>query len=64
MGINFVGVAIHQNEGNLEEKKSSLLVSLFHVASNKDNNFHLAHYPTGADSWCKFNGDKANKTNT
>ena len=40
------------------------MASLFHVASNKDNNFHFAHCPTGPGSWCKLNADKANKTNT
>ena len=62
--LNFGGVAIRQNKENLEKMKSSLLTSLFHVASNKDNDFHLAHCPAGPDSWCKFNADKANKTNT
>ena len=61
---NFGGVAVRQNKENLEKMKSSLSTSLFHVASNKDNDFHFAHCPAGPDSWCKFNADKANKTNT
>ena len=57
---NFEGVAIFKNKGNLEKFKSSL----FHVTSNKDKSFHFTHCPTSPDSWCKFNADKANKTNT
>ena len=62
--LNFGGVAIRQNKENLEKMKSSLSTSLFHVASNKDNDFHFAHCPAGPDSWCKFNAGKVNKTNT
>ena len=61
---NSGGVAICKNKENLEKMKSSLLASLFHVVSNKDNNFHFGHWPTGSDSWCKFNADKGNKKNT
>ena len=61
---NFGGVTIRQNQGNLEIMKSSLLASLIHVASKEDNNFPFAHCPTGSDSWCLFNADKVNQTNT
>ena len=61
---NFFGVAIRQNAGNLAGMKASALATLFHVASSKTNNLHFPHCPTGINSWCKFNFDKANKTNT
>ena len=60
---NFAGVAIRQNKGNLKRMKSNFLASLFHVASSKDNNFHI-HCPTGEESWSKFNSDGANYTST
>ena len=44
--------------------KLSFLASLFHVASNKDNMYHYRHSPTGSDSWCKYNVDRANNTQT
>jgi hypothetical protein len=61
---NFVGVAIRQNVGKLKEMRAGVLASLFHVASSKNNNLHFPHCPTGADSWCKYNADKINKTTT
>ena len=44
--------------------KSSFLASLFHVASNKDNSYHYPHCPIGPNSWCKYNADRANNTQT
>ena len=61
---NFFGIAIRQNTGDIVAMKSSALATLFHVASLKDNNWHYPHCPMGASSWCKFNRDKVNKTNT
>ena len=61
---NFFGLAIRQNTGDLVAMKSSALATLFHVASSKVNNWHYPHCPTGASSWCKFNSDKVNSTNT
>ena len=47
----------------LQNMKSSFLVSLFHVASIKDNMYHYPYcYPTDSDSWCKCNADRANNT--
>ena len=59
---NFFGLAIRQNVGNLEGMKAGVLASLFHVASSKSNNWHYPHCPTGPDSWCKYNIDKPNGT--
>ena len=44
--------------------KSGVLATLFHVASSKQNNWHYPHWPTGNDSWCKYNADRANHTIT
>ena len=37
---------------------------MFHVSSSKNNNVHYPNCPTGSNSWCKYNTDKANGTNT
>ncbi|XP_065658939.1 uncharacterized protein LOC136083466 [Hydra vulgaris] len=43
-------------------KKTVLAVlGLFHVASSEENNYHI-YCPTGGNSWCKFNIDKAKST--
>jgi len=62
---NFFGLAIRQNSGSsgdLEQMKKAVLASLFHVSSSKNHNYHFPHCPTGSDSWCKYNADKANNT--
>ena len=61
---NFFGLAIRQNKGDLQGMKNAVLASLFHVASSKTHDYHFPHCPTGPDSWCKLNADKANKTST
>lgn len=61
---NYFGVAIRQNSGNLKRMQDAVRASLFHVASSKTNNWHYPHCPTGKDSWCKYNQDKENGTNT
>ena len=61
---NYAGVAIRQNVGDLKSMKSSFLASLFHVASNKDNSYHYPHCPIGPNSWCKYNADRTNNTQT
>ena len=44
--------------------KAGTLSSLFHVVSCAKNSFHYPHCPTGSDSWCKYNQDRANGTST
>jgi hypothetical protein len=61
---SYFGIAIRANVGDLASMKAGTLASLYHVASNKENNLHFPHCPVGADSWCKYNSDKANGTNT
>ena len=46
---NYASIAIRQNDGDLENMKSSFLASLFH-ASNKDNMYHYPHCPTSSDT--------------
>ena len=38
--------------------------TLFHVASSKESNLHYPHRPTGSDSWCKYNKDRADGRST
>ena len=61
---NYYGIAIRQNKNNLEGMKKAVRATLFHVASNKENNLHYPHCPEGSDSWCRYNQDKANGTTT
>ena len=49
--------------GKMSEQ-ASFLASLFHAASNKDNWYHYPHCPIGPNSWCKYNADRANNTQT
>ena len=58
---NYYGIAIRSNVGDLKGMQSAVLASLFHVASSKDNNYHI-HCPTGPNSWCNFNLDRQNGT--
>ena len=43
--------------------KKSIFAALFHVRHQKKNNWH-DHCPKGKDSWCKFQQDAVNATNT
>ena len=61
---NFYGIAIRQNVGNLKEMQKACCATLFHVASSKDKLYHNAYCPPGKDSWCKYQQDIANGTQT
>jgi len=54
---------VRSNTRYLKEMQSGVMAALFHVASSKDNDYHT-HFPTGSESWCKFNLDKLNGTAT
>ena len=61
---NYYGIAIRRNVGNLKGMQKATRATLFHVASSEKNNYHFAYCPPGKDSWCKFQQDKANNTDT
>ena len=61
---NFYGIAIRQNAGKFKAMQDAVRATLFHVASSKEQNYHTAYCPKGNDSWCKFQQDQANNTNT
>lgn len=58
---NYYGIAIRSNIGNLKNMQKDIHASLFHIASNDDHPYHT-HCPTGSDSWCRYQQDRANKT--
>ena len=60
----YYGVAIRSNKNDLAGMQAATRATLFHVASSAQNNYHFPHCPTGKDSWCKYNKDRANGTNT
>ena len=59
----YYGIAIRQNTGDLNTKKSATATSVFYVASFATNDYHT-HCPSVSDSWCLFKADKANNTST
>ena len=59
---NYYGIAIRSNVGNLSGMKKAIYASLMHCACSKDQNLHL-YCPKGAESWCRYNRDIANRTN-
>ena len=61
---NFYGIAIRSNKNNLKAMQAAIEATLFHIASSKENNLHYPHCPTGLDSWCKYNKDRADSTST
>ena len=63
--LNYYGIAIRSNPGNLEAMKKAVLSTLFHCASSDDvnNQWHMAYCPPGENSWCGFMRDKATGKN-
>ena len=51
---NYYGIIIRSNVGDLEGIKKATYASLFHVASSKETNLHLAYYPDGSKWPTKF----------
>ena len=60
--LNYYGIAIRSNVGNLAGMKKAIHASLMHCASSEACPLH-DHCPTGNASWCKYQKDKANHTN-
>ena len=61
---NYYGIAIRANSNTLFEMQKAVRACLFYVASSETNNYHNAYCPTGEDSWCRYQRDKALGTNT
>lgn len=61
---NFYGFAIRNNLGNIYAMKKAIGAVLFHCTLFKSNEFRHRFCPTGPDSWCKFQLDKLNGTQT
>ena len=59
---NYYGIAIRSNVGNLAGMKKAIHASLMHCASSEARPLH-DHCPTGSASWCRYQQDKANRTN-
>ena len=55
---NYFGIALRQNTGNLDKMVSATKASMYHVAGYHDN------CPKDENSWCKFQLDKLNGTDT
>ena len=60
---NYYGIAIRSNSNDLPAMKKAVLATLFHVASSSKHIWH-DHCPRGADSWCRFQQDKATGNST
>lgn len=59
---NYYGIAIRSNVGNLAGMKKAIHASFMHCASSEARLFH-DQCPTGSTSWCRYQQDKANRTN-
>ena len=55
---NYFGIALRQNISNLKAMEDVIMASLFHVS-----NFHQ-YFPKTTNSWCLYQKDKNNSTNT
>jgi hypothetical protein len=58
---NYYGIAIRSNVGNLEAMKKAIQANLMHCIASKRRNLHMS-CPAGADSWCRFQQDRAKGT--
>ncbi|XP_070579632.1 uncharacterized protein [Ptychodera flava] len=54
----FYGIALRSNKGNVEEMSKQTQAILHHYASTQDEPRH-DNCPTGEESWCKWQQDKA-----
>ena len=57
------GEALHQNKGDLPGMEKAVKAIWNHYASTEDTPLH-DYCPEGHDSWCKWQCDQANGTNT
>ena len=60
----YYGIAIRKNSGkDVASMKKAIWGGFFHVASSATRHWH-DHCEPGPESWCKYQADIANKTNT
>ena len=59
---NYFGMAVRSNVGDIVKMKKAIYAAWCHVCSSEKRNYHV-HCPAGADSWCTYQLDIANKTN-
>ncbi|GFV16446.1 uncharacterized protein TNCV_1525921 [Trichonephila clavipes] len=55
---NYYGIAIRSNTKNLANMQSAVIAAFYHCCSSAKMPMH-GQYPTGTDSWCKFQKVKA-----
>ena len=61
---NYYGIAIRRNKGkDVATMKRAIWGSFFHVCSSKDKQWH-DHCEAGPNSWCRYQVDLVNNTNT
>ena len=58
---NYYGLAIRKNPGDLNGMRNDIIAGLHHIASTDTKPQH-SKCPKGANSWCGWQRDKANKT--
>ncbi|GFX49694.1 uncharacterized protein TNCV_1637321 [Trichonephila clavipes] len=51
--INYYGIAIRSNIGNLEEMQRAVITAFYHCCSGKSNTMH-GQCPLGSESWCAY----------
>ncbi|GFX93547.1 uncharacterized protein LOC101238613 [Trichonephila clavipes] len=56
--MNYYGIAIRSNVGNLQKMMSSVIAAFFHCVSGKNNSLH-GQCPEGSESWCRYQRAKA-----
>ena len=59
---NFYGLAIRQNQMNLNYMERAIGAILYHCSGNGDKEIRHQFYPKTKDSWCKFQLERLNNT--
>ena len=52
--LNFYGIAIRQNSGNLYQMKEAISAILWHCTDINDIEVRHQFCPKGESSWCKY----------
>ena len=58
---NYFGIALRENCTTVEKMQKAIWASFFHVASKKENNYHVL-CEASTTSWCQHQKDIINKT--